>query len=396
MKLVFFQHIIKPEVQFETTTKKGNKYISGFGAYFETIDASRYSGKQALQTLYTFSQKEWTWKENKNTLIAGIRLDKRTDFALNFSPRVAYAYKPNNKLKLTASVGTGFKAPDFRHMYLNLANQQIGYTLVGNNILGEQLNRMQQQGLLNTSSDIRGFQNLPNLKPEYSVGVHIGASYTHNKTKASIGIFRNEIDNLIDVYTLDKVLKVNGGNIWSYRNINRVFTQGVEIDFQYNISKQIQFNAGYQYLIAKDKDIVDRINQGKAYYRDPSTLETRQVTQRDYFGLPNRSRNTYNVKLLFTDKSSKFNAYIRVLYRGQFGIETTNGKLIMSDSRDMIEGFYQVNISTAYTFNKNLQVQLGCENLTNYTNVLQMPNIAGRLFFLNINYNLNTQKNTKR
>lgn len=382
----FLQHIIKPEIQIETVTKKGNKYIGGVGAYFESIDASRYAGKQSLQTIYTFSQKEWNFKENVHTIIAGLRLDKRSDFALNFSPRLAWAFKPNKKLKFTASVGSGFKAPDFRHMFLNLANQQIGYTLIGNNILYNQLLQMKQQGLLDNSSNINQYNSLPNLKPEYSIGFHLGASYTQKKLKTTIGIFRNEIENLIDVYSLQGVAKINGGNIFSYRNINRVYTQGLEIDVQYQLNNNWQLTGGYQYLIAKDKDIVEKINSGKAFYRDPITFESRLITKADYFGLPNRSRNTYNAKILFTTNNKKFTSFLRAIYRGQFGVENTNGKIIMNNTRDMIEGFWLVNFLSSYQFNSTYQIQIGCENLGNYTNVLQMPNIAGRLFFINFNY----------
>jgi hypothetical protein len=42
---------------------------------------------------------------------------------------------------------------------------------------------------------------------------------------------------------------------------------------------------------------------------------------------------------------------------------------------------------------------LGVENMLNYINAAQMPNIAGRIYFVNVNYSLNSilhkSKNTR-
>ena len=126
----FDQSILKPEIQFESKHKE-NRYVAGVGTYFEMIDASRYAGKRNLATLYAFTQKEWNFNHDKFTLIAGGRIDKRNDFAAKISPRIAIAFKPTTKWKITASSGWGFKAPDFRHLYLSFYNSQIGYSNIG-------------------------------------------------------------------------------------------------------------------------------------------------------------------------------------------------------------------------------------------------------------------------
>lgn len=380
----FNQSILKPEIQFESNQKK-SRCIVGAGNYFEYIDASRYAGSQRLQTQYLFTQNEWYLFEKKITLISGARLDKRTDYKINLNPRIALAYKPNQKWKITASSGWGFKAPDFRHMYLNFYNAQIGYSLIGANVLGNELQRLQQQGELEPGADISAYINNGQLLPEKSFGSHVGTKYTDEHLTAEVSIYRNDINNLIDVYLLP-FKKTNSRNIYSYHNINRIFTQGIEGDIKYILSSKLSFNIGYQYLVAKDKDIIEQINRGTLYKRDPYTFYSSIVSKKDYFGLNNRSRNTFNSKITWENKKQRMLFFIRGVYRGKYGYNDINGNNICDDEREMVKGFWLINVAASKALGNKTNIQLGIENLLDYTNPVQMPNIAGRLFFININY----------
>ncbi len=380
----FDQTITKPEIQFEKKSAN-HTFITGAGIYLESIDASRYAGKQKLQTYYVFSQSEWKLYKDKLTMIGGIRMDKRNDYALNLSPRVAIAYKPSSSLKLTASAGYGFKAPDFRHMYLNFYNAQIGYSLIGANVLSDVLTRLQTQGELEAGSDIQPFQKKTTLLPEKSVGSHAGVSYQKNKWLIQVGIFRNDIRNLIDVYLLP-VQKTNNRQLYSYRNINRIYTQGLELDASFKINKNFTFSAGYQYLEAKDKDVLDKIRAGKLYKRDPETYVTSQVKKGDYFGLNNRSKHQFNAKITWVNEQRGWNVFLRGMYRGDYGFRDINGNAVADDPREMVNGFWIVNANISKAYNNGISVQTGIDNIFNYTNYLQMPNIAGRLYFMNLNY----------
>ena len=87
----FDQSVVKPELQYEKSKPGVSQYVAGVGAAFESIDASRYAGLQKVSTLYTFTQEEWYLLHQQLTIIAGARLDKRSDFAANLSPRLALA-----------------------------------------------------------------------------------------------------------------------------------------------------------------------------------------------------------------------------------------------------------------------------------------------------------------
>ncbi len=387
----FDQTVVKPELQFEKNRPGKSQYVAGMGALLETMNASRYAGMQKLSTFYAYSQKEWYLMRQQFTIIAGVRADKRTDFAMHISPRLAFAFQPSPQWKFTASLGTGFKAPDFRHMYLDFFNAQIGYSLLGSNTLGNQLQKMQQLGQLQAGADINPFLNGTALKPERSYGFHAGAKYTNGKLTAGFSLFRNDIDNLIDVYALP-FARTNGLPVYSYRNVVSVFTEGLETDISYRIHDQWSIVAGYQFLIAKDKQVLESIDQSKLYQRDPVSFQTSLVTRKDYVGLPNRSKHSGNVKLLYQQPKVGFDAYIRAIYRGSYGFIDTNGNAIIDGSNEMTEGFTLVNMAAGQSIGKNFRVQAGIENLFNYRNPTQLPNIAGRLYFFNINYSIHQNK----
>lgn len=384
----FDQSVFKPEIQFEKNRPGKSQYVAGFGSNIEMIDASRYAGKQNLATIYGFTQKEWYLLSQQLTLIAGARIDKRTDFDLHLSPRLAMAYKPNAHWKLTASAGWGFKAPDFRHMYLNFYNAQIGYSLLGTATLGQELGRLQQQGLLQAGADISPYANAPGLKPETSFGMHLGAKYTSGKWVAEWGLFRNNISNLIDVFALP-FMRSNGLPIFSYQNVGKVFTQGAEMDLSYQVNKHVRLSGGYQFLIAKDKQVLENIDKGLLYKRDPITLQSSLVNRQDYVGLSNRSKNSFNLKVLYEAPASGFDAYFRAVYRGQFGFMDKNGNNIIDNPSEMTAGYWMLNVASSKTIGKHLRVQIGAENLLDFTNPVQLSNIPGRTYFINLNLTIN-------
>ena len=384
----FDQSLLKPELSYEIN-KKENRLVTGLGSGFEMIDASRYAGKRQLSTLYSFLQKEWSLFDHKLTLIAGGRTDKRSDFKPRLSPRIAAAFRPGKNWKFTAAAGWGFKAPDFRHLYLSFYNEQIGYSLIGSRELYAQLNQMQQQGLLQPGADISAYANYPDLLPETSHGFHTGVVYAQHNWKIEAGLFRNDIRNLIDNYSLP-FSRSNGQPIFSYRNIHKVYTQGVSADLRYRVGKELSVSAGYQFLDAKDKEILRLIREQELYKRDPNTYVTTLVKRSDYIGLFNRSRHSGNIKMEWEHRD--WNIYARAIYRGPSGFTDKNGNAIADDPSEMIEGYWLVNMALQRSIASILSIQAGIENIFGYTNPVQLNNIPGRLFFLNLNYNFLNEK----
>lgn len=387
-KILLNQSLIKPEVQ-ANIGKTGDEWVVGTGINVEAVRSTRYSDPQKMNAWYAYVQKQMVMSNQLN-LIAGMRYDKNSLYAAQLSPKLALAYKVNPSLILKGSVGTGFKAPDFRQQFLDFSNSLVGYTIIGAKELGSGLARLQRNGMLSAGTDITPYKDGVELRPEKSVGVNLGADYTVDaRTLIQLNLFRNDINNLIDTYSLP-FLQTNGKEIFSYYNVNKVFTEGGELHINYTLSRNFKVDAGYNYLVAKDKEVLKQIRGKHLFKRDPETGRTSLVTLSDYKGLYNRSRNTFNVNLEYKNIAYKGGLLLSVKYRGKYGFQGlngfTDGNLVLDDPREFVPGFALINVVLKKDFGNHLNGQAGIENLLNYTNPVLMPTQFGRGYFVNINF----------
>jgi len=381
------QLLVKPEIQVEIGKKRNQKLIAGIGYNYETIEADRYPNKNRFNSLYLFAQKEWML-HNKFNITAGGRLDKHSLYKLQFNPKLALAYKVKPNLSFSGSIGTGFKVPDFRQQFLNFTNALVGYTLLGANELSNGLVQLKNQGQIDQNVDISPFMGPHTLAPERSTGINISGRYTlYNKTNITLNIFRNDIKNLIDRYNMP-FTKTNGQAIYSYVNINVVFTQGYDVNISHTFSKQFSLNAGYQYLDAKDKDVLKRIKNAEIIKRDPVTYISSYVTRSEYGGLFNRSKHTANLQFFYTQKANGWAANARATYRGRYGFSDINGNNILDDQREYVKGYVLLNAAVSKSFKRGFELQVGAENLLNHTDKDRLPNLPGVTYLVNCNFNI--------
>lgn len=386
-KSFLHQFLLKPEIQVEAGKKANQKMIAGIGYNYETIDANRYPSKHNFNAYYFYTQKEWLLN-NRLNITAGARLDKHTLYKLQFNPKLAVAYKFFKKLTVNASVGTGFKAPDFRQQFLFFTNSLVGYTLLGAEELSNGLQQLQKQGQIDSSINITPYLGNHTLLPEKSVGTNIGIRFNANsKLLFATNIFRNDITNLIDRFNLP-FTKVNNQSIYSYANINKVFTQGIDISVNYQLAKQFCISGGYQYLEAKDKDVVKKIKDQQLVKRDPVTYESNYVSMSEYGGLFNRSKHTANLQLSYFNKKSNINSSLRAVYRGRYGYSDINGDAVLDDDREYADGYLLLNASVSKTFKCGFELQTGSDNILNHRDKDKLPNLYGRTYFINCNINL--------
>jgi len=381
------QFLVKPELQLELGKKQNQQFITGVGYNYETIDASRYASQKQFNSFYIYSQKEWLPLNNLNITI-GARVDKHSLYKVQFNPKLALAYKPTARLTVTASIGTGFKAPDFRQQFLFFTNSLVGYTLLGANELNNGLVQLKQQGQIDASVDISAYLTDHTLLPERSVGTNLGLRWNYsNNTKINFDVFRNDISHLIDRYNLP-FTKTNNQSIYSYVNVNRVFTQGANLSISQKIFSYLTVDAGYQYLDAKDKDVLQRIKDGVVIKRDPVTFASDYVTTKEYGGLFNRSKHSANLQLIYSNKHHWLNARASAVYRGRFGYSDINGDNILDDDREYVKGYVLLNSSVSIAFRNGLRIQTGSENILDHQDKDKLPNLSGRTFFVNCSVDL--------
>jgi vitamin B12 transporter len=130
--------------------------------------------RQAIDSTGSYTETErtinsllggWTASLGDHRLQLNIRNDKNSQFGAKTTGGAAYGYQINDQWRARVALSTGFKAPSFNDLYF-------------------------------PNSAVFGGGN-PNLKPESSRNREIGISHDSAATSASLTLYRNDIDNLI-------------------------------------------------------------------------------------------------------------------------------------------------------------------------------------------------------
>nr|WP_299170219.1 TonB-dependent receptor [uncultured Allomuricauda sp.] len=360
----FDQKLFRPEIRFNHIVKEGNIISLGGGYNFESLDRSLFAETVSFDSQYVFAQYDFKPSEKLN-IITGARFDNHSEYNSQLSPKISARYQLSENLAIKASVGSGFKAPDFRQLYLDFTNAAGGgYSVFGKEVEAAGIERLQNNGEIATLQ-VNASELGEQLDAESSIGYNLGFTFKKGKLTADLNFFRNDFKNLIDTRIL--AAKTNGQNVFGYINRESVYTQGLEIDMKYNPSNLLSFSAGYQLLFAYDKDKLDDISNGEVFARYPETLATIQLEKSDYFGLENRSRHTLNFKTFYEIPRWKTNANLRITYRSRFGLTDRNGNGLLDDfDNSFVDGYALVNLAIGKTFLKHYQLQLGANNLLNF------------------------------
>jgi outer membrane receptor for ferrienterochelin and colicins len=380
----FRQRMYKAENQTDFTINKHINVIAGLGYIYENVKSSRYDSENNLKESkihYAFLQSEVSFSK-KTTTIIGVRFDDNSNYQSAISPKIAFSCRPSSKFHFTASIGYGFKAPDFRQLYLDFTNAAAGgYSVLGALEAKTRIAQYKQQGLLDTITS--NYNKLAILKPETSLGINIGANYMpDNRTKIAINFFKNNLENLIE-YAQVATYK-GGAQIYSYINLKKAFTQGLELNATRKLNKLMTLDLGYQLLFSGDVEEIDKIKQGSIFTKDLNGV-SRKMAQSEYFGLANRSRHIANLKLLY--ECNKIYINTRVLYHSRWAVADTDGNGVYNTNDYFASGYLQLNVTAGYKFKNHYSMQIGCNNITNYSDFTNLPTLMGRNFFISFNYN---------
>jgi len=360
----FDQKLFRPEVRFSRRFSGSNILTAGAGMNFETLDRSLFSGRVRFDSQYVFAQYDFKPLQKLN-VIAGARIDNHSVYNSQLSPKLSARYDLSEAWAVKGSVGRGFKAPDFRQLYLDFANVAGGgYSVYGKEVEVAGIERLRANGELASLAVDPSDLGEP-LDAERSVGYNFGFGYRKGKFRGDVNFFKNDFQNLIDTRILAS--KTNGQNVFGYLNRERVYTQGLEVDLHFRAQEHLSISTGYQLLYAFDKDKEDALDRGEVFARDPETMETIRIGRADYFGLENRSRHTLNFKVFYEIPEWEANANLRVVYRSRFGLTDVNGNDLL-DELDMafVEDYALVNLALGKTFFTHYQLQIGANNLLDF------------------------------
>ncbi len=380
----FNQSLFKSELRSIYTINKKNTLTFGLGFYTESLKRNNFYKEEVSQnSINYFVQYEGFIFENTN-YVFGARYDQYDEYESEFSPRFAIRTQINDNISSKISIGKGFKTPDYRQLYFNFSNSSSGYSVIGFNAAKEIISNLQSLGqisnLIISQDEFEG-----KLKPETSISFNLGFNIKTNKsTVFDINFFKNQISNLIDYKIIAS--KVNGQSIFSYYNLNKVYTQGIEFNSTSTIFNEIEISLGYQFLEAKDNDSKNQIKNGEVFARMTPSSPTFQIQSKDYFGLYNRSKHNFNLKISYAFKDY-FDIYFKSKYRSKYGLSDSNGNNLLDDFDDFVESNLISDISISKNYN-NYILTVGVDNLFDYTDPENIPNYPGRIIYSKLNIKL--------
>lgn len=136
-------------------------------------------------------------------VVPGVRLTQSSQWGTHLTPRLAARYRvprvAGERLTLRASAGTGFRAPDFKELYMRFVNQGAGYAVNGN----------------------------PGLRPESSRNVTAGAEWAAARGYVRGQLFWNRFRDFIETRP---VSGLGDAPVYEYANVDDGTTRGAELE----------------------------------------------------------------------------------------------------------------------------------------------------------------------
>ncbi len=379
----FSQTLNKYESKASAFWNSDHSTIAGIGMNREDLTAEIYADVPGFSSYFAFGQHEWQ-ANDKLSLIGGFRFDAHSEYRSQLSPKFSALYKANDKVQFRASFGGGFKAPDFRQLFLNFTNPIAGYSVFGTSTVVEGINRLEEDGQIEelyfSPSEIT------DIRAEESFAINAGVDlFVNDDIQINFNAFRNNINDLIETQRI--ALKTNGQSVFSYFNLNKVYTQGLETELKFQPANLngLRISLGYQYLDARRQITrsFDRVENGVV------------VTKTEDICIPlyNRSKHTFNAKLYQYFEKSGIETGLRFMLRGKYWFFDYNDNGIDEESEYVLNDDNPlqntiVNYSISKTFAERYKVQFGINNLFDFQDEIVLPSNPGRTFYTQININL--------
>ncbi|GAB4195726.1 MAG: hypothetical protein OHK0013_02220 [Sandaracinaceae bacterium] len=198
----------------------------GYEHLAQLLESERLVSNGRRTRIAPYVQDDWTVIDDdvRLVLVVGARFDADSQFGTALSPRVGVRFEPVPQLVLRASYGMGFRAPSFQELLLRFENPSVGYVVNGN----------------------------PELGPERSHGVDVAAEWTPvRELVLTAAYYRNDLEGMIAPVTVsdDPV----SGTLFSYANLDRAYTQGLEARFATTPLPWLRLLGGYALLDTRDE-----------------------------------------------------------------------------------------------------------------------------------------------
>ncbi len=380
----FAQAYRKLELRLQQLLTDHQLLTFGGGAVQEALEGDRYAGRVTARSGFLLLQHEWaprSWLE----VVSGFRFDMHSDYASRFSPRLAVLVRPATSYRLRASIGSGFKAPDFRQRYLVFTNAVAGYSVLGVTRFREELARLQAEGQI--AQLLIDPDRVATLRPESSVALNVGgeAAWLDGALTLSLNLFHNEVRDLIDTQPVAQ--KTNQAFVYSYFNLERIYTRGLEVALTARPQAALTLSLSYQYLETADRDVLDAIRAGRLFGRTASGRDYR-LRRSDYGGLFGRSRHSGTIHLRWQAAPPGLTVALRGVWRSRYGYRDVDGNGVVNRADEYVPGYTLWHLTLGRKLGRYLELQGGAFNLLDLRRPALMPFQPGRRWFLTLTFHI--------
>jgi outer membrane receptor for ferrienterochelin and colicins len=372
----FDQRYNRAELQLTKRWNNRHQSIVGSGYKFEKLRAQRYAGTPSFQSYYIFTQHEWI-PSRKWNLTAGFRYNSHSEYQSQLSPKLSARYDLFDWLHLRGSAGSGYKAPDFRQLFLNFTNPTVGYTVLGSSTVKQQVQQLQDRGQIDQI--LKPVGQLQEIRAEQSWAYNAGVDlYPTDNLELRVNLFQNSINNLIETAPIAR--KVNGQSVFSYFNLDEVYTRGIETQLRWQPTSGLEFSAGYQLLDARRKIEGTRTVQNESG-------EIIEQPFSSYKPMFNRSKHSGTIKLYYFWEALDIDANIRGTLRGPYGRIDANGNGFV-DPPEYEDGYMVWDTAVAKTVKDRYTLRLGVDNVLDFSRPSDLPYLPGRIFYAQLSLQL--------
>ena len=385
----FDQRLAKGELQLDGVWTAHHRSTLGAGGQRERLAGERYgqavdgsdARPEAFQA-WAFAQHEWLPSRTVE-LNASARFDAHSDYAARLTPRVSVLVRPVEAVRLRASVGSGFKAPAFRQLYLAFTNAAAGYSVFGATRLADGYQTLLDQGQI--AQTFLDPATLGAIEAESSVAFNGGVSADLGRLTVEANAYLNLVRDLIETQPI--ALKTNGQSVFGYFNLDRIYTRGVDLSATARPLAGLELQAAYNFLQARDRDVVDALAAGTVFGRDADGSE-RRLALGDYGGLFGRSPHSLTARAELRRNETALSA--RARWRSRYGFRDLDGNGVANRDDEFVRGFAVVDLTASRSFalpgarlaGTRLTAQAGLDNLFDVTRPTLVPSMPGRTAFV--------------
>jgi len=218
------QQIFLGELLYNGAFRRGVSLDAGVQLRTDAIETARVpGGRRAHTSLEPFAQLEFSPLRGL-TLLPGLRMTRSDVWGTHVTPRVAARAEVAPRITLRASYGDGFRAPDFKELFLFFQNTNAGYAVQGN----------------------------PLLQPEHSRNAMLGVEWATAGGYVRGQLFHNTFADFIETQI---VSAPNEAPVYEYQNRDRGWTRGAEFETGANLvaSGRLRGELGASLLQTRDE-----------------------------------------------------------------------------------------------------------------------------------------------